>query len=218
MNSGPGSGRERRYDRRADRPPGWAETFLAGRSRADKEAEADMRLKAMLLLGIVAVLLVAGLNVAFSLVDLRLGWWSVPVFVPVFAWGLISAVADRVLRPVELEVWRWSARFKAAGVLLVALWVCWRVWEGPVARAWKAAHGGFNVRSGLGPRFPLHAILAASPVLTGLVAFLVLGLGMVLAPNLRRSERQPPRPPGGPEPLHAPLLSEHRPPLPRHWP
>jgi hypothetical protein len=63
-----------------------------------------------------------------------------------------------------------------------------------------------------------QAILAASPIVMGLVAFLLLVMGMVLAPNVRSREREPPRPPGDPEPLRAPLVRERRPPQPPRWP
>jgi hypothetical protein len=201
-----------------DRPPGWADTLMAGRSRADKEADQDARMKALLLVGSAVALVILALHAVFSAVCLRFGWWSAPVFVPVFAWALLSAATNRVLRPVELDGWRWPARLKGAGLLAVLLWFCWGLWAGPVARAWKTAHGGFNGIASDGPRYPLHAILAASPIAMGLVAFLLLALGMVLAPNVRSREREPPRPPGGPEPLRAPLVSERRPPLPRRWP
>jgi hypothetical protein len=201
-----------------DGPPRWAETLLAGRSRADKEADQDARLKALLLVGALVVFLILGLRAVFSLAGLQLGWWSAPVFVPAFAWALFSAAMNRVLRPVELDGWRWPARLKVAGLLAFLLWVCWGWWAGPVARVWKTAHGGFNGIAADGPRYPLHAILAASPVMMGLVAFLLLALGMVLAPNVRSREREPPRPPGDPEPLRAPLVSERRAPLPRRWP
>ncbi len=200
-----------------DRPPGWADTLLAGRSRADKEADQDARLKALLLIGSVVALLILALHAIFSIVGLRLGWWSAPVFVPVFAWALCSAAMNRVLRPVELDAWRWPARLKGAGLLALLLWFCWGLWAGPVAREWKTAHGGFSIATD-GPRYPLHAILDASPVMMGLVAFLLLALGMVLAPNVRSREPEPPRPPGGPESLRAPLVSERRPPLPPRWP
>jgi hypothetical protein len=218
MGSNPGRGRSRRYGGRLDRPPDWADTLLAGRSRADKEADQDARLKALLLIGSAAALVILALHALFTLVGLQFGWWAAPVFLPVFAWALCSAATNRVLRPVELDGWRWPARLKGAGLLAVVLWVCWGLWAGPVARAWKTAHGGFNSTAGGGPRYPLHAILAASPIVMGLIAFLLLALGMVLAPNVRSREREPPRPPGGPEPLRAPLVSERRPPLPPRWP
>jgi hypothetical protein len=218
MGSDPGRGRSRGYGDRMDRPPGWADTLMAGRSRADKEADQDARMKVLLLVGSAVALLILALHVIFSAVGLRFGWWSAPVFVPVFAWALLSAATNRVLRPVELDGWRWPARLKGAGLLAFLLWFCWGLWAGPVARAWKTAHGGFNGIATDGPRYPLHAILDASPVLMGLVAFLLLALGMVLAPNVRSREREPPRPPGDPEPLRAPLVSERRPPLPPRWP
>ncbi|MGO9322469.1 MAG: hypothetical protein ACLQBY_16955 [Solirubrobacteraceae bacterium] len=201
-----------------DRPPGWADTLMAGRSRADKEADQDARLKALLVVGSAAALVIVALHALFSVVGLQLGWWSAPVFVPVFVWALCSAAMNRVLRPVELDGLRWPARLKGAALLAFLLWVCWGWWAGPVARAWKTAHGGFHGIASDGPRYPLHAVLGASPVMMGLVAFLLLALGMVLAPNVHRRDREPPRPPGGPEPLRAPLVSERRPPLPPRWP
>lgn len=214
---GSDTGRGRSRGGRLDRPPGWADTLMAGRSRADKEADQDARMKALLLVGSAVALLILALHAIFSAVGLRFGWWSAPAFVPVFAWALLSAATNRVLRPVELDGWRWPARLKGAGLLAFLLWCCWGLWAGPVARAWKTAHGGFNGIATDGPRYPLHAILDASPVMMGVVAFLLLALGMVLAPNVRGREREPPRPPGGPEPLRAPLVSEGRPPLPRRW-
>lgn len=218
MGSDPGRGRSRGYDGRLDRPPGWADTLLAGRSRADKEADQGARMTALLVIGSVAALLIVALHAMFSAVGLEFGWWSAPVFGPLFAWALFSAAMNRVLRPVELDGWRWPARLKGAGLLAFLLWVCRGWWAGPAARAWKTAHGGFNSTTGKGPRYPLHAILGASPVVMGLLAFLLLALGMVLAPNVRGREREQPRPPGDPEPLRAPLVSERRPPLPPRWP
>jgi hypothetical protein len=218
MGSDPGRGRSRGSRGRLDRPPGWADSLLAGRSRADKEADQDARMKALLAFGAVAALLILALRVVFSAVGLRFGWWSAPVFVPALAWALCSAAMNRVLRPVELNGWRWPARLKGAGLLALLLWFCWDVWAGPTAMAWKHAHGGFDSTTGAGPRYPLHAILAASPIVMGLVAFLLLAMGMVLAPNVRSREREPPRPPGDPEPLRAPLVRERRPPQPPRWP
>ena len=177
-----------------------------------------MMVKGMLLVVSVLGAVILGLDELFSFVGLRFGWWAAPVFVPVLVWLLVSALAQRVLRPVELDGWRWGQRLRTAAVLAFVLWVVWGWWAGPVARAWKHEHGGFNSVAGGGPRYPLHAVLAASPVLMGLVVFLLLALGMVLAPNVRRRDREPPRPPGGPEPLRAPLVNERgRPPRPRHW-
>ncbi len=98
-----------------------------------------------------------------------------------------------MLRPVELDVLRWRERLCAAGALTVALWVVWPLWAGPVAGAWKAGTGGFLSRSRLGPRYPLGGILGASPVAMGLVVFLLLALGMVLAPRINRREPKNPR-------------------------
>jgi hypothetical protein len=218
MGSDPGRSRSRSYESRLDRPPGWADSLMAGRSRADKEADQDARMKALLLVGSAVALLILALHAMFSVVGLQFGWWSAPVFVLLFAWALLSAAMNRVLRPVELDGWRWSTRLKGAGLLAVLLWPCWSLWAGPVAKAWKTAHGGFNSTTGIGPRYPLHAILVASPIVMGLVAFLLLALGMVLAPNVRSREREPPRPPGDPEPLRAPLVRERRPPQPPRWP
>ena len=185
MGSDPSRGRSRGYGGRLDRPPGWADTLMAGRSRADKEADQDARMKALLLVGSAVALLILALHAIFSAVGLRFGWWSAPVFVPLFVWALLSAAMNRVVRPVELDGWRWPARLKGAGLLAFLLWVCWGWWAGPVARAWRTAHGGFHGIATDGPRYPLHAILDASPVMMGLVAFLLLALGMVLAPNVR---------------------------------
>jgi hypothetical protein len=214
-----GSDRRRAGYRGLDRPPHWSDPLLAGRSRSDKEADQDMMVKGMLFVGSVLGVVILGLDELFSFVGLRFGWWAAPVFAPVLVWLVISALASRVLRPVELDGWRWWQRLRTAGVLAVVLWVVWGWWAGPVAGAWKHAHGGLiSLAAGGGPRYPLHAVLTASPVLMGLVVFLLLAIGMVLAPNIRRHDREPPRPPGGPEPLRAPLVDEPgRPPLPRQW-
>jgi hypothetical protein len=218
MGSDPGR-RRAGYGRGVDREPHWSDPLLAGRSRSDKEADRDALLKGMMLVGSLLGVVVLGLHAVFSYVGLQFGWWAAPVFFPVFVWLLVSAAASRVLRPVELDGWRWGQRLKAAGVLALLLWLVWGWWAAPVARAWKNAHGGFNSIAGGGPRYPLHAVVGASPVWMGLVVFLLLAVAMVLAPNVRGRDREPPRPPGGPEPLRAPLVNERgRPPLPRHWP
>src|SRR5580692_6275778 len=86
-----------------DRPPGWAESFFAGRSRADKEADQDAMFRAILVIGLFLGLVVLGLNAVFTVFGLRLGRWAAPVFVPVFLWLFACAVCNCVLRPVELD-------------------------------------------------------------------------------------------------------------------
>lgn len=205
---------------RMDRPPGWVESFFVGRSRADREADQDAMLRAMLVVGAFLGLVALGLNAVFMVVGLRVGWWAVPVFVPVLGWLLVSAACNRVLRPVELDDLRRGQRLRAAGVLMVVLWLVWPLWADPVAGAWKRAHGGIGP---LGPRYPLGAILGASPIAMGMVVFLLLGLGMVLAPYIKGQEPKYPAPPGGPEPLRSPLLAPRPPTPPRstgppRWP
>jgi hypothetical protein len=206
-----------------DRPPGWAESLFAGRSRAEKEAAQDAQLLVMLVGGSVILAGALALNALFTAVGLRFGWWAVPVFVPVFVWLFVSALCDRLLRPVELELLRWGQRLCVAGALAVVLWVVWPLWADPVAEVWRRAHGGIGP---LGPRYPLGAILGASPIAMGMVVFLLLGLVMILAPHINRREPKYPVPPGGPEPLRSPLLAPHpprpsspqRPPGPPRWP
>lgn len=200
---------------RVDRPPGWADSLFAGRSRADKEAEQDAMLRVLLVIGGVVAVLLMGLHAVFTAVGLQLGWWSVPVFVPLFVWTMIAAGLRRSLRPVELDGLRWRQRLAGGGLLLVLLWVLWPLWAGPTAEAWKAARGGLGP---LGPRYPLGAVLGASSVAMGLVAFLVLALGMVITPRVREREPKWPAPPPGPEPLRAPLVSPERRPRPPRWP
>ena len=101
--------------------------------------------------------------------------------------------------------------------MLVLLWVLWPLWAGPTAEAWKAAHGGLGP---LGPRYPLGAVLGASPVAMGFVAFLVLAFGMVLAPRIREREPKRHAPAWDPEPLRSATPCRPRAPspdLPR-WP
>jgi hypothetical protein len=217
--------RDPRWGRRMDRPPGWAESFFAGRSHADREADQEAMLRALLVVGAFLGLIALGLNALFTFAGLRFGWWAVPVFVPVGGWLFASAVCNRLLRPLELDVLRWGQRLRAAGVLMVVLWLVWPLWANPVAGAWKRAHGGIGP---LGPRYPLGAILGASPIAMGMVVFLLLGLAMVLAPHIKgREPKYPAPPPGGPEPLRSPLLARRpprpysppsRPPDPLRWP
>jgi hypothetical protein len=218
MGSDPRGGAGRQGQRgRSDRPPGWADSLLAGRSRADKEAEQDTQMRVMLLVGAVVGVVIVVLHALFTAVGLQFGWWSAPVFAALFLWLLTCAACNRVLRPVELDGLHWRQRLYGAGMLAVTLWVVWPLWAGPAARAWKAAHGGFGgVGSGV-PSYPLGAVLGASPVAMGMVTFLLLALGMVIAPRIRRREPRHPVPPAGPEPLRAPLVSERRPQHPR-WP
>jgi hypothetical protein len=114
-----------------DRPPGWADSLFAGRSRADKEADQDAMLKVMIVFGGALVLLLVGLHALFRMVGLQLGWWSAPVFVPLFVWLLGSAGLRRSLRPVELDELRWRERLAGAGMLLIVLWLVWPLWAGP---------------------------------------------------------------------------------------
>jgi hypothetical protein len=108
-----------------DRPPGWAESFFAGRSHADREADQEAMLRALLVVGAFLGLIALGLNALFTFAGLRFGWWAVPVFVPVGGWLFASAVCNRLLRPLELDVLRWGQRLRAAGVLMVVLWLVW---------------------------------------------------------------------------------------------
>jgi hypothetical protein len=206
-----------------DRPPGWAESLFAGRSRAEKEADQDAQMLVMIVGG--AVILALALNALFTAVGLQFGWWAAPVFLPLFGWLLCCAACNRVLRPVELDELRWRDRLCGAGALAVVLWLVWPLWAGPVAEAWKRGHGGFlnGGIAGPGPRYPLGAILGASPVAMGLVTFLVLALAMLLAPRINRREPKNPAPPGGPQPLRSPLLAPRQPSPPRQpsvprWP
>lgn len=208
----------RRDVRGRDRPPGWADAVFAGRSRADREAEQDMMVRGILVVGGVVALLLLGLHALSAAVGLQFGWWSAPAFAPLFAWLLVSAVMRRCLRPVELDGLRRRERLAGAALLMFLLWVLWPLWAGQTARAWHEVHGGFGSLARTGaPSFPLHAVLSASPVAMGLVAFVLLALGMVLAPNVLRREREWPAPPAGPEPLRAPLVSSQRPKHP-NWP
>lgn len=200
---------------RMDGPPGWADSLFVGRSRADKEADQDAMLRVLLVLGGVAAVLLVGLHALFTTVGLQLGWWSVPVFVPLCGWAVIAAGVRRSLRPVELDGLHWRQRLAGGGVLLVLLWVVWPLWAGPAAFEWKREHGGFGID---GPRYPLHAILAASPVAMGLVVFLLLAFGMVVTPRVRERVPRWPAPPPGPEPLRAPLVSPERRPQHPRWP
>ena len=215
MGSAPSGPAGRRGERgRTDRPPGWADSLLAGRSRADKEAEQDAQLRVMLLVGAVLGTVALALDAVFTAVGLQFGWWSAPVFAPLFIWLLACPACNRVLRPVELDELSWRQRLYGAGMLAVTLWVCWPLWAGPAAGAWRAARGGAGP-SGLS--YPLGVILAASPVAMGAVAFLLLALGMVLAPRIRPREPEQTPPPGDPEPLRPALLEQRRGDRPR-WP
>ncbi|MGO9448260.1 MAG: hypothetical protein ACLP04_06345 [Solirubrobacteraceae bacterium] len=203
-----------RWDR-MDRPPGWADSLFAGRSHADREADQDAMLRVLLVLGGIAVLLIVALNALFTMVGLQLGWWSAPAFAPLLFWSFACAVSNRVLRPVEIDVLSWRHRLAVAGMLAVTMWLVWPLWAGPTAKAWKAAHGG--ITAVFGPRYPLSAALGSSPIAMGLVAFLLLAIGMLLAPRIRPREPRYTPPPGGPEPLRSPLATPHRPDSPR-WP
>jgi hypothetical protein len=145
------------------------------------------------------------LNALFTVAGLQFGWWSAPVFAPLFGWLLACPVCNRVLRPVELDGLSWRQRLKGAGMLVVVLWLAWPLWAGPTAAAWKAAHGGAGP---WGLSYPLGVILAASPVAMGAVAFLLLALGMVLAPRIRPREAKHTPSPGDPEPLRPALLDQ----------
>lgn len=189
---------------------------MAGRSRADKEADADARMRVFVIGGLILGALIFLLHAMFSVVGLRLGWWAVPVFVPLFLWLLVSAACNRVLRPAELDDLRVRQRLAGAGGLLFVLWVVWPLWADPAAGAWKHAHGGFGVASG-GARYPLSAVLGASPLVIGVVAFLWVAIAMVLAPRIPAREPHRIAAPGDPEPVRAPFNGPGRP-GDRRWP
>jgi hypothetical protein len=208
MGRDPSHRRARGLGGRLDRPPGWADSLTAGRSRSDKETDRDAFGKVMLLATVLLVPLLLAAHAILTVTGSRFGWWSAPVFGPLLAWLLASAVMSRVLRPVKLNGLRWKARLTLAAPFGLVFWACWSLWAGPAAQAWKSAHGGFGADPGNGPHYPLHAVLAASPVLLGVLAFLALAVGMLLTPNVRGQGRAAPRPPAGPEPVRAPLLGE----------
>jgi len=216
MGSDPGRGRTHGYGGRLDRPPGWADSLTAGRSRADKETDRDALGKAVILAVAVLGPVILLADTILTAAGLRFGWWSAPVFAPVLVWVFISAASSRPLRPVELDDLRWPARLGVAGALAVVFFASWSLWAGPAAQAWKTAHGGFA--SAGGPRYPLHAVLSASPILFGLLTFLALALGMVLAPTSRGHDQSARRPPAGPEPVRTPLVTERRQPQRPRWP
>lgn len=202
------------YRDRMDRPPSWTDSLFVGRSRADKEADQDSMLQVLLAIGGIGVLLVLALHAVFATVGLQLGWWSLPAFAPLLLWGFACAICNRVLRPVEIDRLSWRHRVAGAGIMTVTLWIAWPLWAGPTAKAWKQAHGGI---SALGSRFPLSAVLGSSPIAMGLVAFLLLAIGMLLVPRIRsRGPRYVP-PPGGPEQLSSPLAAPRRPDRPEHF-
>src|ERR1035441_6696989 len=67
MGGAPSGPAGRRGERgRTDRPPGWADSLLAGRSRADKEAEQDAQLRVMLLVGAVLGTVALALDAVFT--------------------------------------------------------------------------------------------------------------------------------------------------------
>ncbi len=202
---------------RMDGPPGWVDQVFTGSSHAEKEADQDLMLRlGVLLVGGVGVLLM-GLDALFTTLGLQFGWWAAPVFGPLLVWLFASACMSRVLRPVEIGWLSWPQRLAGAGLLLVLLWLVWPLWSGPAALAWRAGHGGFG---SVGPHYPLGKVLGASPVAMGLVMFLMVAVGMLLAPSVhKRRYREYVAPPSGPERLRAPLVSEQRD-RPRHprWP
>ncbi len=193
--------------------PGWSDMLLAGRSRSDKEADRDAQLRAMIVIGGVLFVLAWGARSLFEVAGLQFGWWVLPVFAPLAGWAFFSAVMGRCLRPVSLELLRWRECLAGAVVLGVVLWVIWPLWAGPAASAWKTGRGFGNLAKGA-PHFPLQAILAASPVAMGMVVFVILALGMVIAPRVDGRERERPAPPPSPEPIR-PALGTRRPP---RWP
>jgi hypothetical protein len=203
-----------------DGPPSWVEGMVAGRSRADREADQDMMIRGIAILAIFLFPALLGAKGLFALVGLQFDWWAVPVFAPLFVWVLVCMCTRHVWRPLELDVLRWRQRLKATVVLLVVVWLVWPLWAGPTAKAWHDAHAGFAnfLHTGL-TSFPLHVAWEASPLAMGLVAVLWVGIGMVIAPNLKRRERQSwPGPPADPEPLRTMLVAPPPPNHPRSMP
>lgn len=142
---------------RMDGPPSLVESYVAGRSRAEREADQEMMVRGMILIGAVVGLVVLGLSAMLESVGLQFGIWALPGFLPLLIWAFGCAVSGRVWRPVELDLLRWPERLKVAGALLVAMWLVWPLWSGPTAKAWRADHGGFASLKLTGtPSFPVQ--------------------------------------------------------------
>lgn len=186
--------------------PGGLDRLLAGRSRADKEADQDAIQRLLIFGGLVVGAVIFVIWGFFRLLGLRLGIWSLPVFAPLWAWAFVSCIVKEPLRPVamvRLAGWR---RLALVGLLLFLVWLVWPLWADPAAAAWHAAHGGFGPFL-TRPNYPLAAIIAASPFAMGLVAGLLLVFGMLATPGFRRREPPAEGPPSGPVPLRSALVS-----------
>lgn len=197
-----------RGDGRLDRRSSWSEAVFSGRSRAEREADHDLIVRGLLVVGCLVALMLLGLKALFAALGLQFGLWALPALAPALVWLFASALAGRPLRPLQLDTLAVRRRLAGGVGLLVLLWSLWPLWANPTAAAWRAAHGGFAsvARTGT-PSFPLHAALGASPVALGVVAFLILAAAMTIAPNPKARDQRPLPPPGGPQPIDSPLAA-----------
>lgn len=194
-----------------DGSPGWLDSLLAGRSRADYEVERDAAWSQRIFAACVLLVGLLALVCLFSFLDLRLGTWALPVFVPAGVWMIFCAWMREAVRPWRLAELRGGRRLAAVAANLVVLWVLYPVWAGPAAAAWAAAsqsRGDWSSAASLIP--PFGAVIAAAPFALGLVSFVVLLLAMMITPASHPKKPRPPlAPPSQPETLRGQLLDEH---------
>jgi|GEM_PF-1850510 len=184
------------------RQPSVLDGLLGGRSRADKEADADAFRNVLVFAALALIASAAGLRWLFLAVGLRFDWWAALPFVPLLLWLLVCGGARQVIRPrglAELRCWK---RVIAAALIAGAVWLLWPLWADPVAQAWQHAHGGWRSLEHGGLRYPLAAVLDAAPAWLGVVAFVLLALGMTAPPRTRARRSDDEQPPA--EALTAP--------------
>lgn len=192
--------------RHAEQLLGRIQAVCADAADAAGRGTARRVLNALSTIVLVALLMLTG---AFRSLGLSLGVWSLPAFMPTWAWAF-GYWRGWWARPRWLADLRGRQRLGAAATVFLLLRLAWPLWATPAAFAWQQAEGGLGETFEFNPRFPFGTTVTAAPMALGLVAFVLMLFAMTLLPRGRRHTQPLGPPPLQPESLRSALLVSDR--------